>query len=213
MSDAKRTHDPLLYDSKMANRASAAWLLGLLCGAVVLIALGGEPWRLALRYERLAVLDAREYWRLITAHLVHGSFTHLALNLAGLALIGALFPRHFSPLGWLAILASSVASIDAGFVWNEPQLQWYVGLSGVLHGGLAAGAIAWWRYESKGLAFALTGIFVIKLAWEQWQGALPLSGDMPVIVDAHLYGAIGGALAGALILLKEHRWPRLARPL
>jgi hypothetical protein len=30
---------------------------------------------------------------------------------------------------------------------------------------------------------------------------LPLSGDMPVVVDAHLYGAIGGALAGALLAM------------
>ena len=79
----------------------------------------------------------------------------------------------------------------------EPQLEWYVGLSGVLHGALAAGAIGWWRHESKPLALALTAVLVGKLAWEQWQGALPLSGDMPVVVDAHLYGAIGGALAGA----------------
>ena len=43
----------------------------------------------------------------------------------------------------------------------------------------------------------LSVVLVGKLAWEQWQGALPLSGDMPVVVDAHLYGAIGGALAGA----------------
>lgn len=213
MSDANRTQFPRLNNAKVANRTSAAWLLGLLGGAVVLLALGGETSRLALRYERLAILGAGEYWRLITAHLVHGSFTHLGLNLAGLALIGALFPRHFSTRGWFAILLLSVVAIDAGFVWNEPQLHWYVGLSGVLHGGLAAGSLAWWRYETKGLALALTVIFVSKLVWEQWQGALPLSGDMPVIVDAHLYGAIGGGLAGAIIILMEGRWPRPARPL
>ena len=72
-----------------------------------------------------------------------------------------------------------------------------MGLSGVLHGALAAGAIGWWRHESRPLALALTAVLVGKLAWEQWHGALPLSGDMPVVVDAHLYGAIGGALAGA----------------
>ena len=38
---------------------------------------------------------------------------------------------------------ASVAMIDLGFVLFEPQLDWYVGLSGVLHGALAAGAVSW----------------------------------------------------------------------
>ena len=83
-------------------------------------------------------------------------------------------------------------------------MLWYVGLSGVLHGALAAGAVAWWRYESKLLALLLSAIFAGKLAWEQWHGALPLSGDLPVVVDAHLYGALGGALAGVLLWVVAH---------
>jgi membrane associated rhomboid family serine protease len=100
-----------------------------------------------------------------------------------------------------------MASIDLGFVFCEPQVTWYVGLSGVLHGALAAGAIAWWRHESRLLALYLSVIFLGKLAWEQWHGPLPLSGDLPVVVDAHLYGAIGGATAGvALWLWSRARW-------
>lgn len=177
-----------------------AWLVGLLGVALVLLGLTGETGRELLRYERAAVLHG-EYWRLVTGHFVHGSGQHLLLNAVGLGLIAALFPREYSLRGWLLILASSIATIDLGFVLLEPQLEWYVGLSGVLHGALAAGAIGWWKHESKPLALALTAVLVGKLAWEQWHGALPLSGDMPVVVDAHLYGAIGGALAGAVLAL------------
>ena len=166
----------------------------------LLLGLTGDSGRELLRYERLAVLHG-EYWRLITSHFVHGSPQHLLLNAVGLGLVAALFPREYSLRGWLLILASSLVIIDVGFVLLEPQLEWYVGLSGVLHGALAAGAIGWWKHESKPLALALTAILVGKLVWEQWQGALPLSGDMPVVVDAHLYGAIGGALAGACLAL------------
>jgi hypothetical protein len=81
-----------------------------------------------------------------------------------------------------------------------------VGLSGVLHGALAAGALGWWRQESKPLALGLTAVLLGKLAWEQWHGALPLSGDMPVVVDAHLYGAIGGSLAGSFLWLQSRGW-------
>jgi rhomboid family GlyGly-CTERM serine protease len=149
----------------------------------------------------------------VTGHLVHASVTHLALNLAGVGLLAALFPRHYSLSAWLLIAAASTAAIDVGFVCNEPQLMWYVGLSGVLHGALAAGAIAWWRFESKALALALSVVLVGKLAWEQLYGALPLSGDMNVIVDAHLYGAIGGGIAGLGMLFGQHGWPSGARPL
>jgi rhomboid family GlyGly-CTERM serine protease len=177
-----------------------AWLVGLLAALLVLLWFTGESGRELLRYERTAVLQG-QYWRLLTGHLVHGSGQHLLLNAVGLGLIAALFPREYSLRAWLLILGSSVVAIDLGFVFLEPQLQWYVGLSGVLHGALAAGAIGWWRHETRPLALGLTAVLVGKLAWEQWHGALPLSGDMPVVVDAHLYGAIGGALAGAWLAL------------
>lgn len=190
--------------SRLARQwMSAWWLLGLLILALVLLSLLGEHGRLLLRYEREAVLQG-EYWRLLTGHLVHGNWLHLFLNGAGLGLIVALFPGHYSPRQWLLIGLFSLVAIDAGFVLWEPQLHWYVGLSGVLHGALAAGAIAWWRYESKRLALALSVIFVGKLAWEQWQGALPLSGGLAVVVDAHLYGALGGGIAGLILWLNAH---------
>lgn len=199
-----------MSDAVPGSAHRLAWLIGLLAAVLVLLSLTGESGREWLRYERAAVFQG-QYWRLLTGHLVHGSVQHLLLNGVGLGLIAALFPREYSPRSWLLILGSSVVTIDLGFVLLEPQLQWYVGFSGVLHGALAAGALGWWRHESRRLALALTAVLVGKLAWEQWHGALPFSGDMPVVVDAHLYGAIGGALAGAFLLVRSRDWPR-ARP-
>jgi len=213
MSDANRTQDLNSDKRGVATAAQGAWLVGLLATMVVLLSLGKDTARTLLRYDRMAILDAGEYWRLATGHLVHGSFRHLALNLAGLAVLVSLFPRHYSVRNWLWIGAASVVAIDLGFVWNEPQLTWYVGLSGMLHGILAAGTIAWWRFESKALALGLTLVVVAKLAWEQVHGALPLSGDMTVIVASHLYGALGGMLAGGAIWFAQQRWPGNPRPL
>jgi membrane associated rhomboid family serine protease len=114
-----------------------AWLVGLLAAVLVLLYFTGDAGRQLLRYERAAVLHG-EYWRLLTGHLVHGSGQHLLLNAVGLGLIAALFPREYSLRGWLLILASSVVIIDLGFVFLEPQLEWYVGLSGVLRDRLVA---------------------------------------------------------------------------
>jgi rhomboid family GlyGly-CTERM serine protease len=193
--------------SERAPRSSQRlfWLLGLTLVALVLLALGGEDTRQALRYERQAVLDG-EWLRVLTGHLVHGSTLHLLLNGAGLVLIAALFPRAYSATQWLLVGLASMAAIALGFVFMEPQLDWYVGFSGVLHGALAAGAVAWHRHESKALAWALSAILVGKLAWEQLRGALPLSGDLPVVVDAHLYGAAGGLVAGLLLWMSQRGW-------
>lgn len=197
---------------RIDRHAPTWWVLGLCALLSVLAELGGEPLRFLLRYENPAAWQG-EYWRLITGHFVHAGPAHLLLNVLGIGLIVALFSRDFSPGQWLIVLTASVVAIDLGFVLFEPQLQWYVGLSGVLHGALAAGAVAWWQHETRPLAASLTVVLVGKLAWEQWQGALPLSGDMPVIVDAHLYGAIGGLIAGVLLCLTAKRWPAATRSL
>jgi rhomboid family GlyGly-CTERM serine protease len=166
--------------------------IGLVAALMVLLSLATDVH--ALRYEREAILQG-EWWRLLTGHLVHFDLHHLLLNLAGLALIAALFPSEYSMGSWLLIVLTSVLAIDVGFFYLRPSLVWYVGASGALHGALAAGAIKWWREQPRWLAGALTAILLGKLAWEQTHGGLPLSGSMPVVVDAHLFGTAGGACA------------------
>jgi rhomboid family GlyGly-CTERM serine protease len=160
---------------------------------VLALELGGEPLRLMLRYDRARLGDG-ELWRLLTGHLIHLDVSHAALNLAGLALMWALFFGDYSPRKWLAILAGAAVAIDAGFWFLEPRLAWYVGLSGVLHGVMSGGTWAHVRRRDWD-AWILAAFLVAKLLWEQTHGALPLSGpagSLRVVVDAHLYGAIGG---------------------
>lgn len=204
MSAASSDRQAPKRESAIDPRAGG-WLFGLALALLVLLGVGGDSLTEALRYERDAVL-AGEWWRLLTAHLVHGSMRHLLLNVAGLALIAALFPRDYSALAWLGVALASMAAINLGFVFYEPQLEWYVGFSGVLHGALAAGAVSWFRRESRPMALALAVILVGKLLWEQTQGAMPLAGDLPVVVDAHLYGALGGAAAGLGLWAHAQGW-------
>ncbi|MGH8230318.1 MAG: rhomboid family intramembrane serine protease [Steroidobacteraceae bacterium] len=64
----------------------------------MLVAFGasGQWGRAQLAYER-AGLAQLQFWRLISAHLVHLGWQHTLLNCAGLALLWALFAREFSP--------------------------------------------------------------------------------------------------------------------
>ena len=76
-------------------------------------------------------------------------------------------------------------------------------LSGVLHGLLIYGGVREIRvYPASGYAFLF--ILVGKLIWEMLYGVVPGSENLiagRVVTDAHLYGAIGGALATVLLAL------------
>ena len=179
------------------------WWLPVTILIVLLAAMhGGVHAAEMLRYEREAVLSG-EAWRLLTGHLVHADGSHLLWNILGLALVFALFAREYSPGEWLAVMLASTAAIDLGFLAFEPQLEWYVGLSGVLHGFMTAGLAAWLRDRRDPLTAGIAAIFVGKLVWEHLRGPLPFTAGsltVPVIHEAHSYGAIGGAL-GAMVLL------------
>jgi rhomboid family GlyGly-CTERM serine protease len=176
------------------------WLIGLAAAVLVLFWACGDRVTYALQYRRSAILEG-EWWRLLTGHLVHAGFRHMALNVAGGLIMVALFVRTYSRSQWLVILLASLIAIDIGFLLCDRNLESYVGFSGVLHGVLAAGTIAWWRTESRILAIAITVVTVGKLTWEQWEGPVSLVGEgMTIIVNAHLYGAIGGGAVGAILL-------------
>jgi len=169
----------------------------LACVLLVLPTLAGDGGQTLLRYQRSA-LAAGQWWRLLSAHLVHLDFRHALLNTAGLALVWALFARDYSPKAWLAIVLGAIAAIDAGLWLGDSTVQWYVGSSGVLHGVMAAGALARLRSGERD-GWVLAGLLAAKLLYEQAVGALPFSGNDPVVVDAHLYGVAGGAAVAAFL--------------
>lgn len=196
-----------LRKAELFVRAPASWAFG---GAIAVLSLGlqtgGTTVRDALMFDRLRIIDG-ELYRLATGHLVHLDWRHLLLNLAGLMLVWVLVGDRYRALGWLVIAAVSAATIDGLFWWLIPELRWYVGLSGVLHGLLIAGAIGLIR-ERRGEALVLLVVVVAKLMYEHLFGPMPVSADTSgssVITEAHLYGAIGGAIAAVVMLFVSNR--------
>ncbi len=166
----------------------------------------GDEGRTLLRYERESISQG-EWWRLLSGHFVHLSWTHLALNVMGLALMWALFFPDYSLRSWALILACALLAIDAGFFFIERDVRWYVGLSGVLHGVMAAGTLAHLKRREPD-AWILLPFLAGKLAYEQFVGTMPYSLDSasgPVVVDAHLYGTLGAVLA--VLALRPRRQP------
>lgn len=181
---------------------------------VLALSFGGDGLRDWLRYDRQAVLAGGELWRLLTAHWVHLGPLHALLNIAGLNVI------HFGFDGWripgrtLAAFVFCQLGVSAALLAFSPQVGWYVGLSGALHGYLLAlvlgepGFGRLWRV-------AVTTAVVLKVGREVLQGPAPgleaiLGGH--VLVMAHVYGAVAGALwAGAATLWRRRRSPLVQR--
>ena len=155
-------------------------------------------WTAWLRYERSALLTG-QWWRLLTAHVVHLDLRHALLNGLAAGLMIWLFASALSWRHWLLTVMLAVSAIDAGLWFLHVEVAWYVGASGVLHGVLAAGTIAWLQ-QGDGRGWPLLGLLVLKLGYEQLsRGALPLMTGAVVITAAHLYGAGAGALVPWLI--------------
>lgn len=183
----------------MIRRTYAIWLLPVLVAIVSTLfqALGLD---VALRYERADVLEGA-FWLFVTGNLVHLSWGHWGLNLAGLAMVWWFYYDEFSLPQWLGVFSVSGLFVTVGLFVLNPELIWYVGLSGLLHGLFIAGGIQLIGKDTR-FAIILLALFAIKLTYEQVVGSLPGTTDMsggPVVVDAHLYGAIGGMLSALAI--------------
>lgn len=183
-----------------------AWAGGLAVLCLLLALVGREATEL-FRFD-WELTRSGQWWRVLSGHLVHLGWSHTLMNVAALLLMSVLFAGQLSRWSWSLVVLVSATGVATGLVCFGPQLDWYVGLSGVLHGIFAAGLMsAWGRrpVESSLLAAAL----VAKLIYENTQGALPGSETTaggPVIVEAHLYGAVTGLfVAVAIVLLGKIR--------
>ena len=181
-----------------------AMLIALLCIALQYMGLDDT-----LRFDRVAIGNGA-WWLLLTGNFVHLGQSHLWMNMAGLALVVALVWQHYTTAQWLLLILSSSIVVGVGLWMFNPEVHGYVGFSGTLHGLILAGVLADIRVYPRS-ATVLLALVTGKLAWEQVGGALPGSESVAgglVVVDAHLYGAVGGVALGAIMLMRAHRQRR-----
>ena len=184
---------------------SRAWQLVLFL-ALLCIALQYAGLAELLDYQRSLIAKAH-WWLLLSGNFVHLGPAHLWMNMAGLALVAALVWQHFSAWQWSILILLCSLGVGVGLWFFNPEVEGYVGFSGTLHGLIIAGTLADLRTypRSAGILLALV---VGKLAWEQVAGALPGSESVAgglVLVDAHLYGAVSGAIIAPWLMLYNRR--------
>jgi len=146
-----------------------------------------------LSYQR-DLLEQGQFWRLWTGNLVHIDATHLLLNLGGLFVVGLFCENRPSAVGLVASLLVLMPVVSLGLYLRDPNVGWYMGLSGVLHGLLILCLARGLWIHPRINGFLLLAIFA-KLAWEWRFGSLTGSElfDFTVVTSAHVYGALGGA--------------------
>jgi len=181
----------------LSSRAARWWLPG----SITLAAAASQTADRVdgLRLERALALA--EPWRLATGHLVHPAWTHLLLNIAGLAVLWVIVGDAIRPGAWLCVILACAAAVSLGLLVFSPAVAWYVGMSGILHGMLAAGAIAsLGQRPALGaiLLALLTGKLVLEWLATGESATSSLVGGA-VITDAHLYGALAGLACGAVL--------------
>lgn len=179
---------------RMGIRAEWRRAVGLV-GVLLLLQLGGESVRGALRFERDAIA-AGELWRLWTAHFVHLGWNHAWLNCAGVLLCCLLAPERFDRRLWLRL---ACLALGVGLcLWRlSPGVPDYVGLSGVLYGMFVLCLLPQGLQGDKSAWLALACV----LAWMLWQWLVAPSVSEErmiggtIVSIAHVYGFCLG-LAG-----------------
>lgn len=189
-----------------------AWSCPLaISSLVLLIALLPDTWQVAAQYQREAVLSG-ELWRLLSAHLTHLNWPHVWMNLAGLWLIWILFLSHEKALPVCLLNLLLMLGTALGLLLLHPEITWYRGLSGTLHGLLLLALLrqqVWQSLSGK----LLLGLFCAKVLGEQVLG--PVTGgealiDGRIIVESHLYGTLSGGLIWLLKLSHKYLTKREA---
>lgn len=156
-----------------------------------------------------------ELWRLITATFCHTNFNHMLMNLIGLVVTLGLFYDTFKSIKILPLLIFNSLFISLCLFVFEMDVIWYVGLSGALHGLFSYGICKDISNQDR-WGYLLGLGFIVKITYEQFFGAAQSTIDLiaaPVLVNAHLYGAISGVIYFVLLRLYKNRKRQLKLPL
>lgn len=173
--------------------ALVALLVLVFVGEVLADALRSEPAIVAAGALVRALVVAGEYWRLVSATLLHGGAAHLLSNAVALMVLGMIAEHAFGRGQFLLLYGASALGGSLASVASGPGPS--VGASGAIFGLQGAAIVLFLRHRER-LLLRDRRIGVVLLAWA---GYTIGAGLLSPLVDngAHLGGALTGALLGA----------------
>jgi rhomboid protease GluP len=183
-----------IVEQFLRSRGQAAGPLGV--DVATLFALGGM--------NGSAVLESGEWYRMLSAPLLHADALHLLLNGLALGMAGFVLESMFGRAWFISLFfVGAVGGSLMGLLVNPANIV-SVGASGAVMGLLAAAVVAAMRFPRGAtrtqIQFSMLQFLIpslIPLASHRQGGRVDFA--------AHFGGAIAGAIAG-LVLMKL--WPR-----
>jgi len=161
-----------------------------------------------LEFTAAGISDG-ELWRVFSGHLIHVSWQHLWVNLAGLVFCQFLFSLPLRHLLGLSIWTSIVVSTGLLVLTNY---QYYLGLSGILHAWLTAGAILTLYGASENrtriISRAVLLLLLCKVGFELLQdpttelaSSMEQFIDSPIVTEAHWLGLVAGSVYATIYIV------------
>jgi rhomboid family GlyGly-CTERM serine protease len=170
----------------MGARSSARWQFAAIVSLISLLLLAWPAATDLLMWKRVEIADGQA-WRWISGHFVHLSVRHCLSNVLGLFVICEYVWDELGLVEACLLLLWTAAGTALLLWWCAPEMQWYAGLSGLLHGMWAGCALAWWCRTGDRVAGVALLLLAIKLVLPMYAVSA-----MPVVTVAHGYGALSG---------------------
>lgn len=147
----------------------------------------------------IGVAVGGEWWRLLTAAFLHGSFLHIAFNMYVLFAIGQTLERVLGHAGYLVLyVVSALGGSVASYAFSDVRTV-SVGASGAIFGLMGALVVA-----GRRLRYDISQVLVLL-------GVNILIGFVAPGIDwrAHLGGLVVGAAVAAILVHAPRRSQRL----
>ncbi len=188
--------------------ADFPWVSALIGAVTVLVyllqilseALTGVDWPVlwGVKYTSL-IVEAHQYWRLLTPVFLHGGLMHIGLNMWGLYVLGPSLERLLGPWRFALLYFISAYAGNAVSTVFTPQAS--LGASTAIFGLLGAYLVVFYTNQdylgntARSVASQALFWIVVNLLWSVMQSGIDL------------WGHVGGLLGGMLFsLLAGPRW-------
>ena len=156
------------------------------------------------QYNRTAVIDHWQFWRLLTAHFTHWNYEHLFWD-ASAFLIASFLLLRFSVLQFCIMLLFSLVFISVWILIFNPDVNLYRGLSGVdvslfFFLSLSIMLFSWKKRRRTGVIAGIIflSLLIMKAGYEFFSGEMLFVRNLPgrrVLLSAHLAGAFAGTVS------------------
>lgn len=178
------------------------WSTTMVVALVLLLGLSPDTWVQTLSLTQRGVASG-EWWRIVTSQVVHLSMNHALLNAAGFLIVSLAFRQDVNARREMGVLLISMIGVGLGIYLFNPEIGWYVGLSGAIYGVLVHHLMVGAR-RTPVIASGFLVFVLGKVIYEQFLAGPDRDIEQfiggTVAEDAHLYGVIVGLVAGTLSL-------------